>query len=125
MKYCKYHPTEAATWYCTHCDSRVCDTCTLESERGEDRYCCKCGATLESLGSAYTAEPFWERLSETFRYPLTVPVMTLIVVLSAISGVLFFVPIVGLWRADLGGYSYEVQLSMPGRDGRGKYVSSI
>ncbi len=95
MKYCKYHPTEAATWYCTHCDSRVCDTCTLESERGEDRYCCKCGATLESLGSAYTAEPFWERLSETFRYPLTVPVMTLIVVLSAISGVLFFVPIVG------------------------------
>lgn len=95
MKYCKYHPTEAATWYCTHCDCQVCDTCTQESERGDDRYCCKCGATLESLGSAYTAEPFWERLSETFRYPLTVPVMTLIIILSAISGVLFFMPIVG------------------------------
>ena len=95
MKYCKYHPTEAATWYCTHCDCQVCDTCTQESERGDDRYCCKCGATLESLGSAYTAEPFWERLSGTFRYPLTVPVMTLIIILSAISGVLFFMPIVG------------------------------
>jgi len=95
MKYCKYHPLEAATWHCPQCVNNVCDTCTQESTRGDHQYCCHCGSKLESLGSAYTAEPFWERLSETFRYPLTAPVMTLVIVLSLVSGLLFFLPIIG------------------------------
>lgn len=96
MRYCSYKPMEPATWHCAECGHDFCDAYALESERGDEHRCCDCQAQLESLGSAFTAEPFWERLAETFRYPLTIPVMALIIVLALLSGLLFFIPIVGV-----------------------------
>lgn len=96
MKYCHYHPLSPATWYCPRCHTDTCDCCSDESVNLEQRHCFQCGAPLESLGSAYTAEPFWEHLTEIFRYPLRTSVMALIVVVSVIGTALSFLPVLGV-----------------------------
>ena len=95
MKYCRFHPAEAASWYCPRCCDDTCDTCTDESVNMEKRHCFQCGGPLESLGAAYTAEPFWEHLQAIFRYPFTWPAMSLIVVVSLVGMVLSFFPLLG------------------------------
>lgn len=99
MKYCRFHPTQAASWHCPRCCTDTCDTCADESVNIDKRHCFQCGGVLESLGAAYTAEPFWEHLKAIFRYPFTWPVMTLIVVVSVIGMVLSFLPILGTLAA--------------------------
>ena len=68
MKTCKYHPLQAASYLCPNCQSYTCRTCVDDSQ-GEPG-CFTCRGELESQGAAYTAVPFWRRLSEAFRYPL-------------------------------------------------------
>lgn len=99
MKYCRFHPTQAASWYCPRCCNDTCDTCADESVNIEKRHCFQCGGVLESLGAAYTAEPFWEHLRAIFRYPFTWPVMTLILAVSVIGMTLSFLPILGMLAA--------------------------
>ena len=96
MEYCKYHPLKPATWYCAACDTHTCDDCSDESVYSDERRCFHCGAPMESLGAAYTVEPFWHHLKEIFRYPLNPPVMTLILVVSALGALLSFIPIIGV-----------------------------
>ena len=95
MKYCQYHPVTPASWHCPRCHSELCDACTDESVNIDHRHCFECGGKLESLGSAYTAEPFWEHLKPIFQYPITTPVMTLIILVSVIGMALSFFPILG------------------------------
>lgn len=95
MQSCQFHPVSPATWHCPLCHNDVCDQCTDEALHTSDRRCCECGAPLQTLGAKNTAEPFWNRLSEIFRYPLTAPVMSLIVTVSALSAILMYIPIIG------------------------------
>ncbi|MAK92613.1 MAG: hypothetical protein CMI08_17710 [Oceanospirillaceae bacterium] len=99
MEYCKYHPLTAASWYCSECDTHTCDTCTNETVYNDKRRCFNCGAELASLGSAYTAEPFWHHLKAMFRYPLNGSTLGLIITVAVLSSLLSFVPLVGLVAA--------------------------
>lgn len=73
MSYCHYHPLTPATWYCQHCQAGSCDSCTrladnLNSVRAASR-CLHCDGPVQSLGAVHSAEPFWRKLPEAFRYP--------------------------------------------------------
>ncbi|MCP5335077.1 MAG: DUF4013 domain-containing protein [Oceanospirillaceae bacterium] len=96
MEYCKYHPLKPATWQCTLCATHACDVCCDESPYKDEGRCLRCGGRLESLGAAYTVEPFWHNLKEIFRYPLSPQVLVLIVLVSAIDAVLSFLPIMSV-----------------------------
>ncbi|MEK9711089.1 MAG: hypothetical protein VW258_00840 [Thalassolituus sp.] len=99
MQYCHFHPAAAATWHCPRCHNDVCDQCTDEASHTGERRCCECNSALESLGAANTAEPFWNRLTEVFRYPLTTPVISLIVIVSALTAFLSYLPVIGFVAA--------------------------
>lgn len=90
MDYCQYHPLNAATFHCDHCHHFLCDTCTDDSKRPER--CLHCGNKLDSLGASNSAEPFWRRLQEAFRYPLASQSLTLIIVVSMLTSALSFLP---------------------------------
>jgi len=98
MEYCKYHPLTSASWYCPHCDTYLCDSCTEEATYNDQRRCFNCGNDLESLGSAFTAEPFWHHLKEMFHYPLKghSSALVLIIGVALINGLLIFIPFIGL-----------------------------
>ena len=99
MEYCKYHPLSAATWYCPQCDIYTCDTCTNETAYQDQRRCFSCGAELDTLGSAYTAEPFWHHLKAMFRYPLNTSTLGLIIAIAVLGSLLSFIPLLGLVAA--------------------------
>jgi len=69
MDYCKYHPLTPATYECPSCRTSHCDQCVDDSKY--DAKCFICGHEQNSLGAANLAIPFWRRLQESFRYPLS------------------------------------------------------
>lgn len=101
MDYCSYHPRQAATFYCDHCEAGRCDTCVDNEDR-----CLVCEHPTESLGARNTVEPFWRRLQAAFRYPLNTGTATLIVVVAVASGILSILPsplmALGLYLASTG-----------------------
>ncbi len=104
MEYCKYHPLKPATFLCNSCDINCCDVCVdVRPERRSLERCVNCGSELESLGATYNAEPFWRRLEQSFRYPLNIQTLILIVGVSALTAVLSFVPLTILWILVLTG----------------------
>ncbi|UTA47801.1 B-box zinc finger protein [Simiduia sp. 21SJ11W-1] len=88
--YCQYHPLSAATFHCDHCAHFLCDHCVDHSKMPER--CIHCGGKLESLGASNSAEPFWRRLQQAFRYPLASQSLTLIVVVSLLTSALSVLP---------------------------------
>lgn len=71
-QYCKFHPLEPALWYNPRAHMAYCERCVDSSETrggvGQAR-CYLSGDELQYLGSANTAQPFWEILGRFFRYP--------------------------------------------------------
>ena len=96
MEYCKYHPLKPASWYCPKCAVYTCDDCSQESVYNDERRCFCCAGPLTSMGSAYTAEPFWHHIKAIFRYPLTPSTVGLIVGVTLIGTLLSFLPIIGV-----------------------------
>lgn len=101
MDYCAYHPLKAATFDCDHCREGRCDRCV-----DNDSLCLVCGRPTESLGARYEVEPFWRRLQAAFRYPFNTGTISLIVVVSVISGIVAILPnpllAFGLYLASTG-----------------------
>jgi tetratricopeptide (TPR) repeat protein len=102
MNYCKYHPLGAATYYCPQCQIYTCDDCT-NKDRQEDGYCFLCQQVSSSLGSASSEEPFWRRLDQSFKYPLNLHALVLIIGVSILSNVVAFVPFTIVWQLMLTG----------------------
>lgn len=88
MEYCRFHPVDAATWYCSRCTFNVCDSCIDDGGMHKDESCFSCGGSITSLGAKNNAKPFWRRLEESFKYPLTKECMFLIGVVSFLSTLL-------------------------------------
>ncbi len=64
---CDFHPLNPARWQCHQCHSFYCTTCMPE----HGPRCPDCANTLRNLGSSNEIEPFWDRISTFFKYPLT------------------------------------------------------
>jgi len=71
-QFCKYHPLEPALWYSPKRHIAFCERCVDSGETlggmGQAR-CFVSGEELDYLGSANTAQPFWDRLGAFFRFP--------------------------------------------------------
>ncbi len=99
MAHCKYHPLESATYNCAHCGTTVCDNCTGELDKNGQPECLLCEKKLQSLGTAGSAEPFWRRLQESFRYPLNWNAMPIIIAVALITSILSAIPLFWLFAA--------------------------
>ncbi len=84
MSYCKYHPLQAATYYCDHCAIHTCSNCINDENRRAIR-CIRCDGKLTFLGAIHTATPFWRRLKESFHYPFNKETLIFLAVISALS----------------------------------------
>lgn len=103
MKYCHYHPLIAATYYCENCHYHHCDDCIDEGDQGDSTHCFKCQQQCESLGATYTAEPFWRRFQESFRYPLATETVIFIIGVALLNSIVFYLPFTLIWILMLSG----------------------
>ncbi|AYC31657.1 hypothetical protein D3880_04300 [Pseudomonas cavernae] len=69
---CHYHPAQPATWHCVPCQRPYGDCCIpLNADAPEETPLCPlCRGTLDFLGAANSAQPFWERIPRFFAYAL-------------------------------------------------------
>ncbi|MHA6495383.1 hypothetical protein ACX0MV_19385 [Pseudomonas borbori] len=69
---CRYHPAQPATWQCVPCERSFGDCCiALNADAPEETPGCPlCNASLNFLGAANSAQPFWERIPKFFAYGL-------------------------------------------------------
>lgn len=100
MEYCKYHPLEGATYICAGCQTHSCDRC-CQDRLFDNPLCLVCGKPMTSLGAVNSATPFWRRIEESFRYPLAVNSIMMIVAVSLLSTVLANLPFGFLWSLML------------------------
>lgn len=80
--YCRYHVLEPASWHCSNCQINFCSTCSPEPE-GEEavvQKCPHCRGALRSLSASHAAPPFWMRLTDFLRYPLSIVGLALMLV---------------------------------------------
>ncbi|GAB1255621.1 tetratricopeptide repeat protein [Aurantivibrio plasticivorans] len=101
--FCQYHPSAAATFHCPHCDVSQCDHCIDEGEDGTKQSCFLCHKGVESLGAANHATPFWRRLQESFRYPLSSEAIAVVVGAAVLSSLLLYLPLGFIWYLMLTG----------------------
>lgn len=69
---CKYHPGEPSVWRCESCHIEFCPDCipgSRENYDGETPRCALCNSTLNYLGAANRARPFWKCAHTFFGYP--------------------------------------------------------
>lgn len=93
MDSCRYHPTVAASWHCRHCARTFCDDCVGQAPHNRhETTCLLCDAPVDSLGGAGDAEPFWRRLEESFRYPLTLDAGGVIIGGALLGTVAIYLP---------------------------------
>lgn len=86
--YCKYHVLDVASWQCPVCHIDYCEACSPDEvgEPGATHYCPHCNGELRPLGGAHAAQPFWMRLTDFIRSPLSQVGVLLM-------GVAFFLPV--------------------------------
>jgi hypothetical protein len=92
MKYCRYHPLTPATYECDHCQTSQCDHCVDEGDLGANHVCFLCRNDVDSLGAIYSAEPFWRRFQESFRYPLRTETIVFIIGMAFLNIAIVFLP---------------------------------
>ncbi|AJQ92075.1 hypothetical protein [Gynuella sunshinyii] len=70
MSFCYHHPVLPARWYCEHCRKDFCDQC-VRAPNTEEGYplCYGCQQELSYQPNKADVIPFWNRLSDFFRYP--------------------------------------------------------
>lgn len=90
-QFCKYHPLEPAMWYSTNRHIAYCERCVDSGETlgglGQAK-CLVTGEELDYLGSANTAQPFWDRLGAFFRFPLKKDSLVVIAVFMVLTWIL-------------------------------------
>ena len=93
MAHCKYHPLDAATYHCEQCDIHLCNHCIHEETRLRSAPTCHlCESKLDHLGDGASADPFWRRLEQAFRYPLSGNALSIIIPISIISSLISYIP---------------------------------
>jgi len=122
MKYCKYHPLVPATYECKHCQVSQCDQCVNEGENNVNHRCFICGEELESLGAMYSAEPFWRRFQESFRYPLNTEIVVFIVAVAFLNIAIVFLPFTIIWLLILFGIFMKYCFSCLEKTAKGSLI---
>ncbi len=107
---CQFHPLEPATYLCTECESHSCDRCVDDSSYNPVPRCFRCNRSLETLGPG-NIEPFWRRLQQSFKYPLTTQSLVFIVVLSVLCSIAIYMPFALLIYLALFGSGFKYCLS--------------
>lgn len=89
MNYCQYHPLVEAESVCDACDCHFCLECCDESPLQRNpkaqHQCFLCGEPLTKKESSVEIEPFWRRLPEVYKYPLSLSPVIAILLASLIS----------------------------------------
>lgn len=91
---CTIHRSIAAHFQCDECGSSFCDDCvSLRETRGysgidRDYFCPACECPVRMVGLGNVMEPFWNKLTSIFLYPLQLTPLILTFVLSLL-GALF------------------------------------
>jgi tetratricopeptide (TPR) repeat protein len=98
---CLYHPSRQGEWTCQLCEGSFCEECAVWKDTGWERgkksraFCPSCNRRLQWIGAANLLPPFWERLHRFFLYPFHRQALILLLLVSAASVLLGFVPILG------------------------------
>jgi len=86
---CQFHPTKAAENYCGYCEINVCGACSDElsnhRNQGSSVLCFICRSGLEPLAEGSQITPFWSRIGEIYKYPLSLQAIITIVLIAALS----------------------------------------
>ncbi len=89
---CQFHPIVPAENHCDHCRANFCGQCsdTLPRARIRDHSsaCFVCGGALTPLAAGNQIIPFWSRIGDIYRYPLSVQALITILVISTLSTLL-------------------------------------
>ena len=88
---CKYHTQTPARWRCDSCQINFCANC-VKSVGNRPPDCTVCKRELSSLGSANLIKPFWARLRNFFLYPLHLPSLFVLLILTVIAFLLVQLP---------------------------------
>ncbi len=85
---CTIHRSVAAHFQCDECGSSLCDDCVAVREsfsygaKNKDYFCPACEVPVHMIGLGNVMEPFWNRLSSIFLYPLKPTPLILTFILS-------------------------------------------
>ncbi len=79
----------------------MCDSCVNDSATRKGIRCFVCDKEVVSLGSSYSATPFWRRLKESFHYPLNKDTMILIGCVSLLTTIISVIPVLIFYSAVL------------------------
>lgn len=107
---CKYHPLETGTYHCSQCGTNFCDNCVDDSRFNPVARCFHCNGELDLLGPG-NIEPFWRRLQQSFKYPLSAQSMIFIVGLSILCSITVYLPFALLIYLVLFGSGFKYCLS--------------
>ena len=91
-QYCYFHPLEPALWYHPNTHVLFCERCVDHEETGGGLAQARCfltGDELTYLGGANTAQPFWQRTGDFFRYPLKPDSLLMMAIFTLIAWALF------------------------------------
>ena len=85
IDFCKYHPLQPATGYCTSCQIFYGDCCVSITE-DTGTACQLCNNRIKSLGAVNSAQPFWAELGNIFSYPFQgVPLLLIVLVAAGLN----------------------------------------
>lgn len=122
MKCCQYHPLAPATFNCDYCQTSQCDLCVDEGDQGVGHTCFMCRNKVDSLGAIHSAEPFWRRFQEVFRYPLKTEVIVFIVVMAFLNIAIMYLPFTIVWFLILFGIFMKYCFSCLEKTAKGSLV---
>jgi tetratricopeptide (TPR) repeat protein len=101
-RFCQYHPTTPAHWYCDACNRSLCPQCVEVRDMGgyhqgeKMHFCPNCNRPVQWLGVGNIIDPFWKRMHRFFLYPLSMRPLVLMLVLSIITALVVRPGIIGL-----------------------------
>jgi hypothetical protein len=107
---CHYHPLQISTFYCRNCDISCCDACVNDARQHARERCFHCNREVESTGPG-NIEPFWRRLPQSFRYPLTTQSLVFIIGLSVLCVIARYMPFAVFIYLGLFGTGFKYSLS--------------
>lgn len=92
MDYCKYHPDVSAVYQCYNCHYSCCNDCVDQTQIHQFPRCYLCNEELHPILNSDTITPFWRRLPESFRYPMSMDALMLIGGSALLLTVVSFLP---------------------------------
>lgn len=89
---CKFHPTEAALNHCGVCNSHFCAPCSDESISQQqsrigtgNHRCFICHTPMNTISGKTQIPPFWDRLPQIYRYPLSLDALITLIFIGIVS----------------------------------------